>query len=70
MTPAEINASTKTKIESLEVMMKALQITASAEQIVDGSGIIRKAVLYTDNEDYPLDEPTHEEPKDAVGQEN
>jgi hypothetical protein len=57
MTKDEVNAKTKEKVDKVNALLKELQLTVSAEEVVSESGIIRKVVYYMDNEPYQIDEP-------------
>jgi preprotein translocase subunit YajC len=55
MTKKEIKAKTEEKMKKIQALIKELQVTVSAEEVVTESGIIRKVVYYLDNEKYPVD---------------
>lgn len=56
MTKDEVNAKTKEKVDKVNALLKELQLTVSAEEVVTETGLIRKVVYYMDNESYPVDE--------------
>jgi hypothetical protein len=58
MTQEQVNASTKSKVDKIEALMKELQITVTPEEVVTQSGIIKRVVYYMDNEKYELETPT------------
>lgn len=55
MTKQEIEVKTKEKMQKIQDLMKELEITISAEEILNEKGMLRKVVYYMDNENYPLD---------------
>jgi hypothetical protein len=62
MTPEEMNARTQGKIEQVKAMMKALNLTMSAEEVIDDNNTIRKVVVFYDNEIYPKKDETKDTP--------
>ena len=55
MTREEVKASTKAKVGKVEALMKELQLTASAEEVVAEGGLIRRVVYYMDHEEYDVE---------------
>ena len=56
MTKEAIQKSTKKKIQTIEQLMKQLEIVISAEEVVTTEGFIRRVVYFTDTEKYEVDE--------------
>ena len=69
MTKEEIKGKSNDKVKAVEVLLKQLNITIEAKQIITKEGIIENAVFYKDNENYPIDEvkptPVVEEKKNV-----
>lgn len=55
MTRKEIDVKTQEKLKKIQALCEELQMTITAEEIIDGRGMIKKVVYYTDNEKYPVD---------------
>jgi N-acetylglucosamine kinase-like BadF-type ATPase len=65
MTQDEIRKSTKQKVQAVEKLMKQLELTVSAEQMITDGGFIKSVVYYADTEKYEIDE---EKPKEKSGE--
>lgn len=70
MTKQEIKAKSDAKIKQITDLCELLKITLTAEEVVLPGGLIRKAVYYFDNEQYPQDEPTKENHMETTIPEN
>lgn len=58
MTKEEIQKKGQEKIQAVETLCKQLQITITAEQMINNNGFIKNVVYYLDTEEYKLeDEP-------------
>lgn len=58
MTKQQVQEKTKEKIEKIMKFLKELQVTYSAEEKITPDGYIKKVVLFSDNEEYKIDEET------------
>jgi hypothetical protein len=70
MTKEEIKAKTQSKLQAIQTLATQLQITVSAEEMIDENMIIRKVVYYQDNEKYPVEVPKEVLPTPAVRKED
>lgn len=61
MTKEESQAKTTDKVNAIEVLLRQLQVTVEAKQVVTEKGIIENMVFYRDNEKYKIDEPAVDE---------
>lgn len=62
ITKEQAEKNTKEKMAKKDAMLAELQIGVSAEEIVLSSGLIKKVVMFSDNEKYDIEEPVVETP--------
>ena len=55
MTKEQIQESSAKKVKAIETLCRQLQITISAEQMINDRGFIKQVVFYTDAEKYNVD---------------
>jgi hypothetical protein len=63
MTKEEIQKKSEDKVKAVEILLKQLNLTTFAKQVVAEDGSIDNMVFYRDNERYQLDTPPKEEKK-------
>ena len=56
MTKKEIQEKTINKVKSIQTLAKQLQIEMVATERISEDGLIDRAIIYKDMEDYKLDE--------------
>ncbi len=56
MKKEQIKEKTQNKLKAIQTLCEQLQMTVSAEEIIDSNGFIKKLVYYQDNEKYPIEE--------------
>lgn len=61
MTQSEAQAKTQEKLNAIQTLCKQLQMSVTAEEVIDNNGMIKKVVYYMDNEKYPIEAPKAEE---------
>jgi len=61
MTKEESKAKTNDKVHAIEVLLRQLEVTVEARQVVTENGVIENIVFYRDNEKYKIEEPPKEE---------
>lgn len=64
MTQEEKQKKIQSKVQAVEVLMRQLNLTVSAEQYITKEGVIKNSVFYQDNEKYPEEKPLPVENKD------
>ena len=62
MTPDEMKAKTEGKIAQVKALMKALNLTMNAEEIIDQNSMLKKVVFFYDSEIYPTKNETENPP--------
>jgi len=55
MTKDEINSKTKEKVDKVEALLKELQLSVSAKEVMTKEGFIERVVYYMDSEAYKID---------------
>lgn len=57
MTKEEVQAKSNEKAKAIQTLCEQLQVTISAEQMINERGFIKLVVFYNDNEKYDVEEP-------------
>jgi hypothetical protein len=55
MTKEQIQRKGQEKVQAIETLCKQLEITVSAEQMIDKQGFIKMVVYYLDTQKYEVD---------------
>ena len=66
MKQEEIQKKSQEKIQAIQILCKQLQVTLTAEQVVNERGMIKNLVYFIDTEKYEVDK---EETKDSISEE-
>jgi hypothetical protein len=62
MTKKESQVKTKEKVSAIEILLRQLEVSIEAKQVVTDKGVIENMVFYRDNEKYTIEEPEETAP--------